>query len=58
MMSFEDIQPSDHELALTTHKGMPEQVAIGHIKAARRANGGKRVDGPNHFDLTDLFRRG
>lgn len=58
MMTFEDIKPSDHELALTTYCGMPEQVAIGYIQAARRANGGRRDEGPNFFDLTDLFNRG
>jgi hypothetical protein len=37
-------QPST-ELAVTTGGGMPEQVAIGYIRAEHRANGGRRDDG-------------
>jgi hypothetical protein len=39
---LEDIAPTKHELAVTTGGRMPEQVAIGYIRAVHRANGGRR----------------
>jgi hypothetical protein len=44
-IQLEDIAPTRHELAVTTGGGMPEQVAIGYIRAVHRANGGRRDDG-------------
>jgi hypothetical protein len=44
-IQLEDIAPTKHELAVTTGGGMPEQVAIGYIRAVHRANGGRRDDG-------------
>jgi hypothetical protein len=44
-IQLEDIAPTKHELAVTTGGGMPEQVAIGYIRAVTTANAGRRDDG-------------
>ncbi|MFZ0906429.1 MAG: hypothetical protein WAN71_21670 [Mycobacterium sp.] len=45
LIQLEDIAATEHELAVTTGGGMPEQVAIGYIRTAHRADGGRRDDG-------------
>jgi hypothetical protein len=44
-IQLEDIAPTKHELAVTTGGGMPEQVAIGYIRAVHRVNAGQCDDG-------------
>lgn len=39
---LQDMAPTAAELAQTTDKGMPEQVAIGFLRAHRQAHSGKR----------------
>lgn len=53
MIKLDALAPSHAELDLTT--GMPEQVAIGYVRAMRKANGGKRFDFTKPGDLSDLF---
>ncbi|WP_301119869.1 hypothetical protein [Mycolicibacterium fortuitum] len=41
MLTLNDLHPTDAELEATD--GMPEQVAVGWIRAARRVNHGRRI---------------
>lgn len=50
-MQLEDFAPTRKENAMIAD--MPEQVAIGYLRAARKANGGKRIDDAG--GLGDLF---
>lgn len=48
-MRLDEFAPTNAELDET--RGMPEQVAIGYIRAQRKAHGGRRTDRP----FGDLF---
>jgi hypothetical protein len=43
MMDLNDVHPTPAKLADTND--MPEQVAIGYIRAEREVNGGTRFEG-------------
>lgn len=60
MMKLIEIMPTKQEEQLTA--GMPEQVAIGYIRARRKANGARGIDlgnrggtVPPFAGLGDLF---
>jgi hypothetical protein len=54
MMTLDEISPNEMEREAIA--GMPEQVAIGYIRASRRAMGGRRLFDPSHKpDLGSLF---
>jgi hypothetical protein len=59
MLNLENLAPTDHERTLVN--GMPEQVAIGYLRARRKHLHGRRDNGPTGtprdglLDLTDLF---
>jgi hypothetical protein len=48
MLALEDFAPTRHEKAEIA--AYPEQVAIGYLRAWRKANGGKRSDGRPIYD--------
>jgi hypothetical protein len=55
MMNLDDFRPSEAELEATD--GMPEQVAIGFIRASRRAMGGRRRYDRSYTPAGDLLHR-
>lgn len=57
MLYLDDFAPTRAEqrtLAAATPTPMPEQVKIGYLRAMRKANGGRRVEG-EYSELGDLF---
>lgn len=55
MLTLEDFAPSREEHRIISDLGLPEQVAIGYIRAMRKAHGGKRADTSGFGSPGDLF---
>lgn len=57
MMALEDFAPTSTENEMMRAAGVLgcEQVAIGWLRAARKANRGRRYDDPSNGGLGDIF---